>query len=169
MRQITMSNLGRNGRLIPLFNSDLYTMVSEEDYDMASSYRWRIHKSRKRLYATFGKRVNGKMVMTSLHRMILNPPDGMFVDHINGDSLDNRRENLRVATPSQNMWNQGLISRNTSGIKGASYDKTMKMWRACIQKHGVMRKLGWFETKEEAGQAYAEAAKKLFGEFHNLG
>jgi hypothetical protein len=90
------------------------------------------------------------------------------IDHVNGDRDDNRLVNLRLATRSQNSANVGLGSRNKSGIKGVSFrEGRFRPWSAHIQKDGVLIHLGSFATREEAGAAYAQRAKELFGEFAN--
>lgn len=88
-----------------------------------------------------------------------------IIDHIDGNSLNNRIENLRAATQSQNLCNRGKPKSNTSGYKGVYFDKTKNKWRAEIQKHGEVHRLGYFNAAEEAGAAYNTAAKELHGEF----
>lgn len=87
------------------------------------------------------------------------------VDHWNGNSLDNRIGNLRPAAPSMNNANSRLSSSNTSGFKGASWDKHKRRWAASITKNYKHYFLGYFDTPEEAHQAYMTAAKNFFGEF----
>lgn len=94
----------------------------------------------------------------TLHRFLMNPPDGMHVDHINGDSLDNRRSNLRLATPQQNSANvRRKVGR--AGFHGVIPTKTGKFF-AYVQIN-----LGTFDTAEEAARAYDAKATELFGEF----
>lgn len=120
-------------------------------------------------------RVNGKMRLA--HRMAwafhYGEEPGGLVDHINGDRLDNRIENLRMATYSQNSANAKRHSRNTSGLKGAS--KVIKKgrwtgrWQASITFQRKQINLGYFGTKEEAHEAYMDAARKYQGLFANSG
>lgn len=91
------------------------------------------------------------------------------VDHINGDVNDDRIENLRASTLSQNMHNQGVRKTNTSGIKGVSWYPRYNKWRACLTVDRKMTTVGYFLTKEEAGEAVREARAKLHGEFANHG
>ena len=91
------------------------------------------------------------------------------VDHINGVKDDNRWLNLRQATGSQNMSNQGRPITNTSGFKGVSWKKRDKKWKAQIMHMNRAIYLGYFTTPEAAHQAYVEAAEKLHGNFANIG
>ncbi len=107
--------------------------------------------------------------MVYMHRIIMNPPDGKQVDHINGDGLDNRVENLRIATSSENNYNTGKQSNNTSGYKGVSWHKTRKTWQVLIGVGGrLIRIPGVFNSAEDAARAYDEAAKKYHGVFARL-
>jgi len=87
------------------------------------------------------------------------------IDHINENPADNRWENLRLATKSENMRNITLIKSNTSGFKGVGWSKASKKWRSYIKADGVSYHLGLFDTKEEAAKAYIDASKKLHGIF----
>jgi hypothetical protein len=102
---------------------------------------------------------------THLHRLIMKPPPGMRVDHINMDKLDNRKENMRLATQSQNMANRGPQKNNTSGYKGVSWDKARKKWSSCIKVHGVIIHLGRFVCPVAASEAYTKASIQYFGDF----
>lgn len=103
-----------------------------------------------------------------MHRFILNIIDRCIeIDHINGDSLDNRKENLRVASSSQNANNKVKLSpKNTSGYRGVTWDKHSQKWMAQIYKNNKRTNLGRFDTKEEAAKVFDSAAKKMYGEFH---
>jgi len=95
-------------------------------------------------------------------------PAGLQVDHINGNKLDNRIENLRKATQRQN-------SCNNKNVKGCSFHKRQKKWNARIRINGMLKNLGSFDSKEQAREAYLRAKEKLHGEFmpsdmkHELG
>lgn len=135
-------------------------IVSPEDQWILSAYRWRVIGN--------GYVQNGQGEY--LHRLIANPPTGMVVDHINGDMLDNRRENLRVCTRQQNMMNQRKRVDNTSGYKGVARHtrSRRKPFKAYIKKDGKQHHLGNFETAEAAAQAYDDAARLLHGEYARL-
>lgn len=83
------------------------------------------------------------------------------IDHINDDASDNRWINLRLATRQQQRWNRGIARNNTSGLTGAHYDRTVQKWCAAISG----KSLGHFKTKEEAHEAYRQAALEKYGEF----
>ena len=105
---------------------------------------------------------NNYLPMTNL---ILDLPRGVIVDHKDGDGLNNTKANLRVATPQQNAHNRRLGRNNTSGFKGVVWEKDRQKWKARIKLNGKYTTLGRFTTKESAAKAYAEASKRLHGEF----
>jgi hypothetical protein len=92
-------------------------------------------------------------------------PDGMQIDHINGDKLDNRLANLRIATNAENCCNRRKSDRNTSGVKGVSWHKQMQKWRACIRVEGKLNHLGLFASIADAEAAYLKAAEQNQGQF----
>ncbi len=104
------------------------------------------------------------------HKLITNPPSNMVADHINGDSLDNRRSNLRVATPAQNCINRGANRTHrgkstTSSYKGVSWDKRRNKWVSNIGHDYKRIYLGCFDVPEDAARAYDAKAQELYGEF----
>lgn len=138
--------------------------VDEQDFEKVSKTRWHLHYGpfSKKVYAR--GRVNGKNMR--MHRLIMDAPANMDIDHINGNGLDNRRSNLRLCTETQNRANTGPQRNNTSGFKGVYKVKTG--WRAAIKIKGKMTGIGTFKTKEEAATAYDEVARKLHGDFAKL-
>jgi len=91
-----------------------------------------------------------------------------YIDHIDGNPLNNRIENLRSATQSQNMGNSKLKKNNSSGYKGVTFRKDTKKWNASIMVNGKHISLGCYKTKEEARDAYIIGSKKYFGEFSRV-
>lgn len=91
-------------------------------------------------------------------------PDGE-IDHINGDRSDNRIDNLRVATSSDNGCNKKLLPSNKSGYRGVSWNKEKRKWQARIQKNRKVHILGYFDDIEKARMAYLEASVRIHGEF----
>lgn len=150
------------------------TIVSIEDADLAE-LNWNVYVGTHTIYVNRRMYSNGKAVLIRLHRVVLERklgysiPDGMQVDHIDGNGLNNTRDNLRLATNAQNMWNQRKRVNNKSGYKGVQWYKSRQNWRAVIRVNGKRIHLGYFDTPEEAHQAYCDAAKELHGEFANFG
>jgi len=109
--------------------------------------------------------IRGKCKTMQFHNIIMWAPRGMFIDHINGDPLDNRYENLRIVTPHQNIMNQGLRSNNKSGHKGVKWDKRIEKWCASIGYNYKNIYLGSFDKKEDAVNARQTAEKEYYGEY----
>lgn len=149
-----------NPLLIPLVNQSLMVKVDREDYELLSRHKWYLSPKG---YA-IGK-IDRKMLL--MHRLILNPGNNQ-TDHINGDKLDNRKENLRMCTNAQNQMNKGLQSNNTSGYRGVYWNKARNRWGAVIKLNGKQKHLGQHRKIEEAALAYNKSAKELFGEFAYL-
>lgn len=103
-----------------------------------------------------------------MHRIIACPPEGLVVDHIDGDGLNNLRSNLRIATPAQNNHNQRKRVDNTSGVKGVHWHKRANKWKAQISFDGRVRHIGLFHDIELAAAAYAQESARLHGEFGRL-
>lgn len=143
-------------------------LVDDDDYEKLSSYKWTAAPRDNRCYAFRSEGPRGHQRTVRMHRVIMNAPDDLLVDHINGNTLDNRKENLRLCTMSQNMFNQGAQKDNTSGYKGVSYVKDRGKWSAQIAIRGKTHYLGYFHTPNEAYEAYCTAAKQLHGEFARL-
>lgn len=151
-------------REVPL-NQGLVALVDDEDYErVITAGRWTATpNNRANLYAgRKRRRPDGRWTTIRLHTFLTGWP---FVDHINGDGLDNRRANLRQATNAQNQFNKGLASNNTSGYKGVHFVRDKGKWGARIRFNGRQRHIGNYATPEEAARAYDEAAVELFGEF----
>jgi hypothetical protein len=110
-------------------------------------------------------RENGKY----FHRVIMNIPKGLFVDHIDGNSCNNKKTNLRLVTPSQNSWNQNKRrSTSSSKFKGVCLYKKLNRYRAYITKHGKRIDLGYYDSEIDAAMAYNKAAREMFGEYAKL-
>jgi hypothetical protein len=132
------------------------TRVSREDYAWLASRRWRLDREGGYVLGCH----NG--TVEYLHRLITNAPRGKQVDHINGDTLDNRRSNLRVCSHMENQRNQHAV-RGASVYKGVSKHRTK--WQAQIRVNKKCIRLGCFATQQEAAVAYDDAARTHFGEF----
>lgn len=138
----------------------MITLIDEEDYEWLMKYNWYYNPEGYAITRT------SSYSLEFMHRMIMNPPKGLFVDHINHNKLDNRRKNLRICTHAQNKQNQPKRADNTSGYKGVYIsDKYTNRYRAKIRVNGVLENLGTFANIEDAARAYNQAAKFYFGEF----
>lgn len=162
-------------RLIPLTNKRRlvgHAIVDAEDYEYLMQWQWHPEWHG---YATRSKRINLKTLSIKMHRIILGRildrelQSKEKTDHINGDRLDNRRCNLRLATHAENMQNCRLRNDNTSGYKGVSWDTSKNKWIAQIMVNKKNKYLGRFDTPEEGHEAYKKAALLYYGEFANDG
>jgi hypothetical protein len=132
------------------------TLIDVADLPIAMKHpnRWWVNH---RNYVKGSVQVNGRRQYVRLHRLILGVEDGVLVDHINRNPLDNRRSNLRIASPSLNGLNRGIQRNNTSGYRGVKLHKPSGRWIARIQIDGKFRYLGRFATPAEASIAYEVA------------
>lgn len=141
-------------------------LVDRDVAEEAAQWNWfartKGHGSRN-TYAVRTDYSGEKTATIQLHTLVLPPKEGFVVDHINGDTLDNRRCNLRYATLSQNMINRRM-PRRRPGARG-TYQTLSGRWAAAIAKDGRRCHLGVFDTLDEARSAYNEAALRLHGEF----
>jgi len=165
-----------------------YALIDKQDIDLINEHKWHIWSKGNNSYAITNINIGNKSgqkfhkgrlyaprkirKVEKMHRLIMKPPKGYEIDHINGDGLDNRRSNLRLCTRSENMMNRRKGPGNcTSQYKGV-YKHDRPSYQRCFQSHIFVNKklkiLGYFYTEKEAALAYNEAAKKYFGEFARL-
>ena len=146
-----------------------FAIVDDDDYAYLSKFKWSAVKSIKgRFYALrHGPRdSNGKRVCFIMHRIIAKTPKGVLTDHENHNTLDNRKNNLRLCNKSQNAANRSsLDSHNTSGFRGVSWLKSKNRFRVRITAQGKDIGLGYFKTAREGAGAYQKANKRMFGTF----
>jgi len=151
-----------------------YALVNDEDYEWLSNLNWYTLPTgadSNRAMAATGHVKNGTSTRQLMHRMILErlgeQLDSLDVDHINGDTLDNRRENLRACTHTQNMQNKRKHKATSSQYKGVARRKSGR-WRAYIRVDGKLLGLGHFDSEIKAAKAYDVAARQRFGEYARL-
>jgi hypothetical protein len=157
--------------LPPLFMSKyiqltkgLSALVDDEDYEKFGHLNWKAHKNKDKYYAKKNINKDGKFNQISLHREIMCAPQDMDVDHISGDTLDCRKQNLRLVTKSQNAINRRIRSDNKLGVVGVSRLPNGK-YLAYISFNGENRRLGRFAKLEEAIEARRSAEKLYHGEY----
>jgi hypothetical protein len=150
---------------IPL-SQGLFTIVDDEDFEKLAAWEWyaRWDHGSKSFYASTHHIFEGTYQMS---RVIMNAPAGMVPDHINHDTLDNRKENLRLVTTAQNNLNKIMQRGKSVPYKGVF--KQRDRYRARITYAGTCINIGCFPGAEEAAAAYHEAAKKYHGEFRYKG
>lgn len=151
---------------LPGINASTFTIIDNDDIELVTSSSWLLIKRSRDKFGYVRTKRNGIVVF--LHRLIIEAKKGEIVDHINGNSLDNRKRNLRIVTNSQNLMNRGKQSNNTTGYCGVTLDKRDGIYNAQIKKRGIRFHLGRFRTAKEAALAYNKAAVKLHGQFAKL-
>jgi hypothetical protein len=145
------------------------SLVDEADYEWLDQKQWRAwtqkRAGRLAVYARGNLSKFGKRIGVAMHRYIMMAPEHLDVDHKNGDGIDNRRSNLRLATRLQNTRSRMPRPGQFKGIKLDRRDPRVVRWTAAIVIGGKKKFLGSFQSAEEAAQAYDVAAVKHFGEF----
>jgi hypothetical protein len=138
--------------------------IDESDYTLFAQYKWGVYSGSRRIpYVSTTTKPR-----RYLHKLIMNAGPELIVDHKNGDTLDNRRANLRICTICQN--NQNAITRkdNRTGVKGVCWDSRDRRWRVFIQANGKRKSLGSFMSLSEAREVYEKNTIELHGAFSVL-
>jgi hypothetical protein len=158
-----------------IINSPKYgqftVLYDDEDHDKIKNYNWHVEKRSKGsslIYAASKVYKNGRQSTLYMHRLITNCPDNKIVDHINHDTLDNRKCNLRVCSNQENSMNRKSNKNSSSRFKGVCWKKREKKWISQINANNKNTCLGYFENEIDAAIAYNVSAKCLFGEFAHL-
>ena len=148
---------------------DTFALVDDEDYERINKYKWTPTNCNHKIYVQRKIYIKGFTDLTLLmHREIMRYVGGKEIDHINGNTLDNRKENLRRCTHSQNSMNKPKPTNNISGYKGVYFSKQKNKWHAEIRKEHKKHHIGFFINKIEAAKAYNQKALELFGEYAHL-
>lgn len=154
---------------IPLTQGKV-AIIDADDFEYLSQFNWYAvydeSYSSPQYKAARQNRISvGKQRTEYMHRTIMNVGKDFQVDHINGNTLDNRKENLRVCVHSNNQQNKRRQRNNTTGFKGVSFEKHSGKYRACISKNNKVKHLGLFLSAIEAAKAYDCAAREYYGNF----
>jgi len=145
MRQIELTN----GKMV---------LVDDEDYNYLVTFgNWR----QSERYAACSK---GKKTTILMHRLLMNPPQNMDIDHLDDNGLNNQKSNLRICTRSQNLQRNTKNGNTSSRFKGVCWDKKNKKWKVHIKTNGRQLHLGRFASEIEAAKRYDKAAHALYGE-----
>ncbi len=155
---------GEAVKTIPL-SKGKEAIVDDEWYPILSKWVWHCSSMGYAVRKIGGR--HGKQSMF-MHRYIKMAATHRVVDHVNGNRLDNREQNLREVMPRYNYYNRGKQANNTTGYKGVCYDKSRGRFMATISKDRLQRNLGRFDTAEEAAMAYDAAARDLHGKHARL-
>ena len=148
---------------IPLTQGKV-ALVDDEDFEELSKHKWYFHNGYA-LRNDYRKETPTKIMM---HRAILGITDSRMGDHINGNTLDNRRGNLRSCNSAQNTQNRSKKTKTSGQYKGITFHRKIKKWQVMITKNGKANYLGCYESETQAAKVYDEAAIKLFGSFARL-
>lgn len=138
--------------------------VDADDRDLVAAYHWHAARRPNTVYVAHSKPRPARGMLL-LHRVVCAAPPGVEVDHRDGNGLNNRRANLRLATSGQNKANSRKRGGTTSQYKGVSWFQRTGKWHAEIQAHGQRHYLGYFYEETEAAAAYDAAAIEIWGEF----
>lgn len=164
-----------NVKYIKLSNYDAFAVVDEDLYEEFSKYKWRadfIKDKLKRVCRDRNKKDPAGKTKIFLHQAVVTSvPVGMVIDHINHDTLDNRKANLRVCTVRENAMNRRPNKNNRTAYKGVTMVKRANgkiSYMARIRDKGVSIHIGMFDTAEKAARAYNKKATELFGKYAYL-
>lgn len=145
-----------------------HAKIDPDDAERILLHKWSYTRGRDPLgpkYANAELWIGGRRKFIKMHRYIMGAPDGVLVDHINGDTLDNRKCNLRLVNDSQNVYNSRKRKLGQSRFKGVAWCKLGNKWRAYICDNRKQIHLGLFADELDAARAYDAAAKARWGEY----
>jgi hypothetical protein len=140
-------------------------LIDDDDFEYINQWKWRVAKCHNgAIYACRGT-YNPNFSMILMHRVIMQTPGSLVVDHIDHNGLNNQKTNLRNCTDSENRCHSYRKSNNKTGFKGISWNQKNKRWYVEISVNHQRIYIGCFRVCADAVSAYDEAAKKYHGEF----
>jgi hypothetical protein len=159
--------IGPSIAYVPLTRGQ-FALIDRDDVERVGKFNWcaDFSENTHTFYVRTHAEIDGRK-STRLHRF-LSVESYLSIDHANGNSLDNRKSNLRTANHNQQMQNRHVLKTSKSGIKGAYWFPRDKRFYSYIVHDGNKTWLGSFLTAEEAGTAYAQAAKRIHKEFASI-
>jgi hypothetical protein len=147
----------------------LVALVDDEDFDYLNQWKWYAYKNGNVYYTKRNLTINGITTQITMHSDIIKILDGMMVDHIDHNGLNNQKHNLRLCTHAQNQHNRLRNKVNKTGFKGVYYYTNKRngnvLIKAFIKINGNKNHIGYFNTTIDAARAYDKKAIELFGEF----
>lgn len=152
---------------IPL-TKDQTASIDLENYELIREYKWCANKHNNCWYAQTSKKFNNKVQKIYMHRLIMHAKKDQIIDHIDGNSLNNCRSNLRFCSHTENLYNTSARRNNKLGYKGIYWNKKEKKFRCYINVNKKNIHIGYFSTIEDAILSYNQAAQKYHKEFAKL-
>ena len=144
-----------------------YAIVDVDDFERLNKYKWHCthyNYAKRAIYKKYKK--GRKKVEIYMHKEVCPAPSGMVADHINRNSLDNRKANLRPATQKQNVWNRKFIRKGgKTRYNGIRWDKNREKWQVRLTVNGRRESFGYYADEIEAAKAYDRVVEKYRGEF----
>ena len=154
MEKVTYIRVGRNDK----------SLIDVSSIDLLKKSKWSVHTNNGKKYARqtslYGRRF--------MHHVIMGKKEGLEVDHINGDGLDNRKSNLRFCTHRENLLNKGFYKNNKTGFKGIGFIDGLGYYGVIHLANGHKKRSKKFSNAIDAAKARDELAKKFYGKFTRL-
>ena len=144
-------------------------IVDDEDFEYLNQFKWFVNNINEKLYVRRNIRLfKNKQTTILMHRFIMKADKGMIIDHLDGNPLNNQKNNLRICTHAENMRNSKIPKNNTSGFKGVSFVKKHNRYESSIRINNKKIYIGYYIDPIDAARAYNAAALKYHGEFAHL-
>ena len=144
-------------------------VVDDDLFNYLNQFKWFANNINGKFYVVRNITVSkNKKNVIYMHRFIMKPNKGMVIDHLDGNTLNNQKNNLRICTHTENMRNSKISINNKSGYKGVSYQENRNNYRAQIKFNNKTINIGDFIDPIDAAKAYNAAALKYHGEFAHL-